>query len=101
MDLRGARIPIPGATGEISRALAARAALATWLTAVHRSQRDRSVAVLEVNLPHTVTGFAARAVVGEPSSLSGGRPVREAVEALSSRARMIRPGAGAALEVVR
>ncbi|MER6211724.1 hypothetical protein [Streptomyces sp. NPDC001642] len=97
MDLRGGRIPLPGSSGEIGRALAVRlhtlgtrtaparmadcaaveAALASWLTAVHRPLTGRSVAVPEINLPHLGTGFAACAVV------------------------MIRPGSGPAPEMVR
>ncbi|MFJ9724897.1 SDR family NAD(P)-dependent oxidoreductase [Streptomyces sp. NPDC101209] len=84
---------------------AAKAALATWLTAVRREQRRKGVSVLEVNLPHMDTGFAARAVVGEPPPLPPGLPVTEAVdaivEALSGGARLVRPGAGATLDVVR
>lgn len=84
---------------------AAKAALATWLTAVRREQRRRGVTVLEINLPHMDTGFAARAVVGEVPPLPRGLAVQEGVdaivEALSTGARLVRPGSGAALEVVR
>ncbi|WP_329282449.1 hypothetical protein [Streptomyces sp. NBC_01451] len=78
-----------------------KAAMATWLTAVRRSHRRMRVAVLDINLPHTDTGFAARSVVGEASPLPRGLPVQEAVEAMSSEARMICRGAGAAHEVGR
>ncbi|MFI6654792.1 SDR family NAD(P)-dependent oxidoreductase [Streptomyces sp. NPDC050523] len=84
---------------------AAKAALATWLTAVRRERRRDGVAVLDVNLPHMETGFAHRAVSGEPPPLPKGLPVARAAdaiaEALSSGARLIRPGSGGELEVVR
>ncbi|GAB2909436.1 SDR family NAD(P)-dependent oxidoreductase [Streptomyces heilongjiangensis] len=84
---------------------AAKAALATWLTAVRREQRRRGVSVLEINLPHMDTGFAARAVRGEAPRLPRGLPVEEAVDAvvaaLSDGARLVRPGTPGPLEVVR
>ncbi|PWI13018.1 SDR family oxidoreductase [Streptomyces sp. Act143] len=84
---------------------AAKAALATWLTAVRREQRRRGVSVLEINLPHMDTGFAGRAVHGEAPPLSRGLPVEEAVDAvvtaLSDGARLVRPGTATPLEVVR
>ncbi|MFF5497662.1 SDR family NAD(P)-dependent oxidoreductase [Streptomyces aquilus] len=84
---------------------AAKAALAAWLTAVRREQRRRGVSVLEINLPHMDTGFAGRAVQGEPPASAPGLPVEEAVQAvvtaLSDGARLIRPGTATALEVVR
>jgi short-subunit dehydrogenase len=84
---------------------AAKAALATWLTAVRREQRRRGVSVLEINLPHMDTGFAGRAVVGEAPPLPRGLAVQEAVDtivqALSEGAKLVRPGSGTPLEVVR
>ncbi|MFC7844371.1 SDR family NAD(P)-dependent oxidoreductase [Streptomyces sp. NPDC001046] len=84
---------------------AAKAALATWLTAVRREQRRTGVTVLEIGLPHMDTGFAGRAVAGQAPPLSRGMPVERAVdaivEALSTGAVYVRPRAGAALDVVR
>ncbi|MFJ3224160.1 SDR family NAD(P)-dependent oxidoreductase [Streptomyces sp. NPDC086783] len=84
---------------------AAKAALATWLTAVRRERRRQGVTVLEINLPHMDTGFAGRAVVGQAPPLPRGLPVAEAVDAivraLSEGARLVRPGSGATLDVVR
>ncbi|MFJ3670403.1 SDR family NAD(P)-dependent oxidoreductase [Streptomyces sp. NPDC090106] len=84
---------------------AAKAALATWLTAVRREQRRRGVSVLEINLPHMDTRFAERAVQGEAPRLPPGLPVEQAVDAvvraLAENARFVRPGANAPLEVVR
>ncbi|MFD6491921.1 SDR family NAD(P)-dependent oxidoreductase [Streptomyces sp. NPDC060188] len=84
---------------------AAKAALAAWLQAVRREQRTAGTTVLEIRLPHLETGFARRAVSGTPPVLPAGLPVEYAVdaivEALTSGARLVRPGAGATLDVVR
>ncbi|MER7760715.1 SDR family oxidoreductase [Streptomyces sp. NPDC097619] len=84
---------------------AAKAALATWVTAVRREQRRRGVTVLEINLPHMDTGFAGRAVVGRAPRLPRGLPVPEAVaaiaRAISEGASLVRPGSGAVLEIAR
>ncbi|MBN0046759.1 SDR family NAD(P)-dependent oxidoreductase [Streptomyces actuosus] len=67
---------------------AAKAALAAWLAAVRRERRRVGPAVLDIRLPHTESGFARRAVVGDPPRLPPGRTVDEAadeiVEALVS-----------------
>ncbi|EGX58507.1 short-chain dehydrogenase/reductase SDR [Streptomyces zinciresistens K42] len=84
---------------------AAKAALATWLTAVRRERRRDGVTVLEIDLPHVATGFARRAVAGRAPALPAGMPLQEAVdaitEALSCAARRVRPAPGGGLETLR
>ncbi|MEU5891502.1 SDR family oxidoreductase [Streptomyces sp. NPDC047461] len=106
----GALAAVTGVVAEAAPAgmadyAAAKAALATWLTAVRREQRRSGVSVLEINLPHMDTGFAQRAVHGQAPHLPQGLPVEDAVDAvvaaLSDGARLVRPGTVAPLEVVR
>ncbi|MFI9152569.1 SDR family NAD(P)-dependent oxidoreductase [Streptomyces sp. NPDC053367] len=59
---------------------ASKAALAAWLTAVHRERRRTGPAVLDIRLPHVESGFAQRAVAGRAPALPRGRTVDEAVE---------------------
>ncbi|MFD8808312.1 SDR family NAD(P)-dependent oxidoreductase [Streptomyces sp. NPDC059597] len=61
---------------------AAKAALATWLTATRRESRRSDVGVMEICLPHVESGFAGRAVTGTAPSLPRGIPVEEAVDAI-------------------
>ncbi|MGV9786432.1 SDR family NAD(P)-dependent oxidoreductase [Streptomyces sp. NPDC003435] len=61
---------------------AAKAALATWLTAARRELRRAGVGVLEICLPHVESGFAGRAVTGTAPALPPGITVAEAVEAI-------------------
>ncbi|WP_329550684.1 hypothetical protein [Streptomyces sp. NBC_00696] len=117
MDLRGGRIPIPGSTGEIGRALAVR--LHTLGSCTARADRDHDVLV-------TVTGTAAESA---PARMAGCAVAEAALASwltLAHRPRtgsgvavpeinlphldtgfaacavvMIRPGAGPALEMVR
>ncbi|WP_372348552.1 SDR family NAD(P)-dependent oxidoreductase [Streptomyces sp. KL116D] len=58
---------------------AAKAALAAWLHAVRKEQR-RHVAVVDLCLPHLDTGFAGRAVAGQPPKLPRGLAVPAAVD---------------------
>ncbi|MFF3883691.1 SDR family NAD(P)-dependent oxidoreductase [Streptomyces sp. NPDC001914] len=84
---------------------ASKAGLSTWLRAVRREQRRSGVTVLEIRLPHVETGFAGRAVLGTPPALPAGLPVAEAVDAivagLSARARLVKPGRDAPLDIER
>ncbi|MFE9133044.1 SDR family NAD(P)-dependent oxidoreductase [Streptomyces sp. NPDC007355] len=59
---------------------ASKAALATWLTSVRRERRRTGPAVLDIRLPHVESGFAERAVCGNPPTLPRGRTVDEAVD---------------------
>ncbi|MFG3104484.1 SDR family NAD(P)-dependent oxidoreductase [Streptomyces sp. NPDC048182] len=61
---------------------AAKAALAAWLAAVGKERRRAGVAVLDVRLPHTESGFADRAVAGTAPALPPGRSVAEAADTL-------------------
>ncbi|MEU4108025.1 SDR family NAD(P)-dependent oxidoreductase [Streptomyces sp. NPDC027717] len=78
---------------------AAKAALATWLTAARRELRRTGVGVLEICLPHVESGFAGRAVTGTAPSLPQGIPVAQAVDAIvegmCADARFVGPGEGA------
>ncbi|MET7675796.1 SDR family NAD(P)-dependent oxidoreductase [Streptomyces seoulensis] len=67
---------------------AAKAALATWLTATRRELRRAGVGVLEVCLPHVESGFAGRAVTGSAPPLPPGITVAEAVDAIVEGMRM-------------
>ncbi|MFR9795674.1 SDR family NAD(P)-dependent oxidoreductase [Streptomyces sp. MS06] len=59
---------------------AAKTALAAWLAAVRRERRRTGPAVLDIRLPHTESGFAARAVAGTPPRFPRGNTVEEAVD---------------------
>ncbi|MEU9292395.1 SDR family oxidoreductase [Streptomyces sp. NPDC048266] len=59
---------------------ASKAALATWLTSVRRERRRTGPAVLDIRLPHVESGFAERAVCGNPPTLPRGRTVDVTVD---------------------
>lgn len=72
---------------------ASKAALAAFLAATRREMR-REVAILEVSPGHMETGFADRALAGEPPSMPEGEDVDaligQIVEAISNGKREIR-----------
>jgi short-subunit dehydrogenase len=59
---------------------ASKAALAAYLTAVRRERRRDLSAVLEISPGHMETGFAGRALAGEPPPLPEGESVEELIE---------------------
>jgi short-subunit dehydrogenase len=59
---------------------ASKAALASYLTAVRRERRRELSSVLEISPGHMETGFADRALAGEPPALPEGESVDELVE---------------------
>ncbi len=59
---------------------ASKAALAFWLSSVRREQRRKGVNVLDLRLDHVESGFAQRAVVGNPPAMPRGQSVQEAVD---------------------
>ena len=58
---------------------ASKAALSSYLTAVRRERRRELSAVLEISPGHMETGFAGRALAGEPPSLPDGQDVEALV----------------------
>ncbi|MEU6486868.1 SDR family oxidoreductase [Streptomyces sp. NPDC046887] len=75
---------------------ASKAALAAWLDAVRREARPAGIRVLDLRFGHLDTGFADRAVAGEPPAMPPGgdlaAAVRTAVDALAAGAARVRPG---------
>ncbi|WP_256106193.1 SDR family oxidoreductase [Streptomyces sp. ODS05-4] len=75
---------------------ASKAALAAWLDAVRREVRPVGVRVLDLRFGHLDTGFADRAVAGEPPRMPPGGDLelsaRTAVDALAAGAARVRPG---------
>ncbi len=73
---------------------ASKAALASYLAALRRERRKGLSTVLEVSPGHMETGFAERALAGEPPPLPKGEDadelVRTAVEALAKDRREVR-----------
>jgi short-subunit dehydrogenase len=59
---------------------ASKAALASYLTAVRRERRRELSSVLEISPGHMETGFADRALAGEPPALPEGESVEELVD---------------------
>lgn len=59
---------------------ASKAALASYLTALRRERRKELATVLEVSPGHMETGFAERALAGEPPSLPEGEDPDQLVE---------------------
>ncbi|MCD0480863.1 SDR family NAD(P)-dependent oxidoreductase [Streptacidiphilus sp. ASG 303] len=76
---------------------ASKAMLSAWLDAVRREQRART-SVLDARLPHLDTGFAGRAVAGEPPRMPAGADldavVAAVVRGLETGAGVCRPGPG-------
>ncbi|MDK1476694.1 SDR family oxidoreductase [Streptomyces sp. 549] len=75
---------------------AAKCALSAWLTAVRGEQRKRKVAVVDARLPHLETGFAGRAVAGQPPAMPAAARLDAAVagivEAVGTGAALVLPG---------
>ncbi|MFE2422682.1 SDR family NAD(P)-dependent oxidoreductase [Streptomyces hokutonensis] len=88
---------VPARPGDCA---AVQATWASWLTALRPSQSRRRVAVPEISLVYVNTGLAPRAVVVKHRRCPGDFPPRRPRGDVLV-ARVIRPGAGAALEVVR
>ena len=73
---------------------ASKAALAAYLAALRRERRKELATVLEVSPGHMETGFADRALAGEPPPLPEGEDADElvetALEALAANRREVR-----------
>ncbi len=73
---------------------ASKAALAAYLAALRRERRKELATVLEVSPGHMETGFAERALAGEPPPLPAGEDagllVETALEALGENRREVR-----------
>lgn len=73
---------------------ASKAALSAYLTAVRRERRQELDVVLDVRPGHMETGFAARAIAGEPPKLpppqDEGQLVKRILDAVEAGARELR-----------